>query len=102
MFAMDDFRLFHRSQMMPAVPTRAAGVIDAGEFLLFLPSAVSALLHTAQTFFVYVSRNGRTSLNWISLTFVTRTGDRFTAFFLPSPQMSWDNPSDHMNISIIL
>jgi phosphate starvation-inducible protein PhoH len=45
---MDDFHLFHRSHIMRAIPTRDAGVIDAGEFLLFLPSAVSASLHTAQ------------------------------------------------------
>jgi hypothetical protein len=45
---MDDFRLFCRSHIMPAIPTRDAGVIDAGEFLLFLPSAVSASLHIPQ------------------------------------------------------
>jgi hypothetical protein len=45
---MDDFRRFRRFHIMPAIPTRDAGVIDAGEFLLFLPSVVSASLHTAQ------------------------------------------------------
>jgi hypothetical protein len=45
---MDDFRLFRRSHIMLAIPTREAGVIDAGEFLLFLPSTASASLHTAE------------------------------------------------------
>jgi hypothetical protein len=45
---MDDFCLFRRSHIMPDIPTRDAGVIDTGEFLLFLPSAVSASLHIAQ------------------------------------------------------
>jgi hypothetical protein len=101
---MDDFRLFRRSHIIPAIPTRDAGVTDAGEFLLFLLFLCRLFLpHCIQhrKFLVSVSRNGRTALNWISDTFVTRTGDRFT-LFLPSPQMSWDDPSDHMIISIIL
>jgi hypothetical protein len=45
---MDDFHLFRRFRIMPVIPKRDAGVIDAGEFLLFLPSAVSASLHTTK------------------------------------------------------
>jgi hypothetical protein len=45
---MYDFCLFRQPHIMPSIPTRDAGAIDPGEFLLFLPSAVSASLHTAQ------------------------------------------------------
>jgi hypothetical protein len=53
-------------------------------------------------FLVYIPRNGRIALNWISDTFVARTGDSFTPFSLPSPRLSCDNPSDYMIISITL
>jgi hypothetical protein len=42
---MDHFR---RSHILSAIPTRDAGVVYAGEFLLFPPLAISASLHTAQ------------------------------------------------------
>jgi hypothetical protein len=84
-FAMNYFCLFHRSHIMPAILTRNAGVIDAGEFLLFLPSLPHCIQH--RKFFVYVPRNGKTALNWISDTFVTRTGDRFTFFPVITPNV---------------
>jgi hypothetical protein len=43
---MDDFCLFRRSHIRPAIPTRDAGIIDAGEFPLLLLSTTSASLHT--------------------------------------------------------
>jgi hypothetical protein len=45
---MHHFRLFRRSLILPVIPTRDAGVVYVGQFLLLRPSAISASLHTAQ------------------------------------------------------
>jgi hypothetical protein len=45
---MEDFPLFRRYHILLAILICDAGVVYAGEFLLFLPSAIAVSLHAAQ------------------------------------------------------
>jgi hypothetical protein len=62
-----------------------ASLMQARFFYSFRrPSLPHCIQH--RKFLVYGLRNGKTALNWMSDTFVTRTGDRFTLFACHRPE----------------